>query len=160
MKIWLSILVSLFVTAGLQAQSVKKLSITELDAYIKKSEHPLVVSFWATWCAPCVEEIPWLQEAVQQYQDKKVELVLVSLDMPKAFPKEVDDFVRVKKFQATVFWLNETNADYFCPFVDPKWEGGIPATLFINNKTKYRKFFDRQLTDRQTGPAVKALVAE
>lgn len=153
-------IISLFLTSLVCAQTAKKVKITELEAYIKNSDHPLVISFWATWCAPCAEEMPWLQQAVQQHADKKVELVLVSLDLPKAFPGVINDFIKQKKIEATYFWLDETNADYFCPFVDPNWEGGIPATLFINNKTKYRKFFDRQLTDRQTGPAVKELVAE
>jgi thiol-disulfide isomerase/thioredoxin len=141
-------------------QEVKKVKIAELQEYIQKSDHPLLVSFWATWCAPCVEEIPWLQEAVQKYRDEKVELILVSLDFATSYPKKVTDFVKQKNFKATFFWLNETNADDFCPKIDPRWEGSIPATLLINHKTGYRRFFDRQLTDRQAEPEVKKLVGK
>jgi hypothetical protein len=45
--------------------------------------------------------------------------------------------------------LNETNADYFCPKIDPKWDGTLPSTLYVNNKTGYRAFFGRPMTDRQ-----------
>jgi hypothetical protein len=69
------------------------------------------------------------------------------------------DFIKKKKFSASFFWLDESNADYFCPKVDPKWSGGIPATLLINKRTGYRKFFERQLTDRQVEPEIKLLVA-
>ena len=83
---------------------------------------------------------------------------MVSLDFPEAYPAQISAFIKKKGFEASFFWLNETNADHFCPQVDPKWSGSIPSTLFINNKTGYRKFFERQLTDRQFVIEVAALV--
>lgn len=151
----------LLVSAGtLLGQEVKKVKMTDLEAYIKNSDHPLVVSFWATWCAPCVEEIPWLQEAVEKHKKDGVELVLVSLDFASYYPAKISAFIKEKKFKATFYWLDETNADYFCPFIDPKWDGAIPVTLLVNNKTGYRKFVNRQLTDRQVEPEIKLLIAE
>lgn len=141
------------------SQSIRKLKIDELVSYIDSSDHPLVISFWATWCAPCVEEIPWLQAGVEKYKNEKVELLLVSLDFDKEYPKGLQDFLRKKDFNATFFWLDESNADHFCPKVDEKWSGGIPATLFLNKQTGYRKFFERQLTDRQVEPEIRSLVA-
>lgn len=135
---------------------VKKIKITDLEEHIRNSDHPLVISFWATWCAPCVEEIPWLQEGVAKFKEQQVELVLVSLDFPRDFPEHIDTFIKKKNFSATFYWLDESNADYFCPKIHPRWEGGIPATLFVNNKTGYRRFFDRALTDRQVVPEINA----
>lgn len=145
----------LLLTLLLSAQ-VKKIKITDLEDYIRNSDHPLVISFWATWCSPCVEEIPYLQEGVAQFKDQKVELVLVSLDFPRDYPKNIDSFIKKKNFDATFYWLDESNADYFCPKIDPRWDGGIPANLFINNQTGYRRFFDRALTDRQVIPEISA----
>jgi thiol-disulfide isomerase/thioredoxin len=148
----------LLLTSVLFCQEIKKVKITEVEDYIKKSDHPIVVSFWATWCGPCVEEIPWLQEAVEKFKDSKVELVLVSLDFATNYPKKITDFIKTKNFTATFFWLDETNADYFCPKMDARWDGAIPATLLVNNKTGYRKFFLRQITDRQAQPEIALLV--
>lgn len=142
------------------SQEIKKVRINDLMEYIQKSDHPLVVSFWATWCVPCIEEIPWLQSAVENHKADSVELVLVSLDFASSYPKKLTEFVKQKQFTATCFWLNETNADEFCPKINERWQGGIPANLFINNKTGYRRFFDRQLTDRQAEPEVKKLVGK
>ena len=149
-----------FFAVDTQAQDVKKVKIEALDSYIKTSDHPLVISFWATWCAPCIHEIPWIETAVEKQRDKKVEYILVSLDFTEAYPKKIAEFAKQKKYTATLFWLDETNADYFCPTIDVKWSGGIPANLFVNNKTGYRKFIGRQITERQAIQETELLVKE
>jgi len=42
-----------------------------------------VVNFWATWCKPCIKEIPYFKELDSTYKDQKFKLLLVSLDFPK-----------------------------------------------------------------------------
>jgi len=143
----------------LRAQEVKKMKITQLEDYMLHCDHPLVVSFWATYCAPCNKEIPYFQTTVAKYKEKGVELLLVSLDLPDYYPGKISAFAKQHNYDVPIVWLDETNADYFCPKVDPKWSGGIPSTLFLNNKTHYRQFFDRQLTDLQVEKVVKELVA-
>lgn len=150
----------LLLTSAAFCQEVKKVTITDVEAYIKNSDHPLLVNFWATWCAPCVEEIPYFLETVNNYKEEGVELLLVSLDFPNYYPKKVVDFLKQKKWKATFFWLNETNADYFCPKIDAKWDGTIPVTLLVNNKTGYRTFFNRALTDRQVELEISKLVGK
>jgi len=140
------------------AQTIKKVKIEQLAEYIKQSDRPLVVNFWATWCAPCIEEIPYFQEEVKKYAAQKAELVLVSLDFTDAYPSKIAAFIKKHKYDASFYWLNETNADHFCPQIDAKWSGSIPSTLFINNKTGYRKFFERQLTHPQFAQNMKELV--
>lgn len=144
----------------LSAQQVKKAKINDIVEYFEKSDHPVIISFWATWCLPCIHEIPYFQQTVKKYQDKKVELILVSLDFKESFPRAIETFVKKNQYTASFFWLDETNADQFCPRIDPKWDGSIPATLFVNNKTNYRKFYDRQLTPLQVEAEIKAQVKE
>lgn len=141
-------------------QQVKKAKIGDIEALMESSDHPLIISFWATWCLPCIHEIPYFQETVKKYVDKNVELVLVSLDFRESYPAAIESFVKKKNYQANFYWLNETNADQFCPRIDAKWDGSIPATLFVNKKTGYRKFYDRQLTPLQVEAEVKTLVKE
>lgn len=130
-------------------QKVKKIKITDLEKIIAESKTPLIINFWATFCKPCMEEIPHFQKLGKKYEKKGVKLLLVSLDMKDDFPAKVNAFIKKKKIAIPVAWLDETNADYFCPKVDPAWSGAIPATLFVNNRNSYRKFTEEPLSEEQ-----------
>ena len=157
MRIVFILLLLLTGLAG-SAQTIKKIKITDLERTIAQSDHPLIVNFWATFCAPCVKEIPYFQSTVAHYPGEQVELILVSLDLPDYYPAKIASFAQGRGFTANIVWLDETNADYFCPKVDPRWTGGIPSSLFINNKTHYRRFFDRQLTEPQVDLEIKEML--
>ena len=142
------ILVFLFLTIfslGAVSQTIPTWKITDLEKYIANSEEPVVVNFWATYCAPCVKEIPYFQELVKKYEGKKVKLLLVSLDFKEFYPEKISSFAEKRSFTAPIVWLNETNADYFCPRIDESWSGVMPATLFVNNKTGFRSFYEEEL---------------
>ncbi len=160
MKNKIAIFFVLFLSCSFNAytQPVKKAKIEEIVAYISAADHPVVVNFWATWCAPCVHELPYFQSNISRYADQQVELVLVSLDFANAFPKKVKEFIKKNDYKATFFWLDESNADHFCPPIDEKWSGGIPATLFLNKKNGFRSFFERQLTEPQLKLELEKLV--
>ena len=158
-KFLLTLTMALLLAGTSPAQNkIEKIKITDLESYIANSDHPLIVNFWATFCVPCNYEIPYFQTWTDKYKDQKVELILVSLDLPNYFPEKIADFAKKSDYRARILWLNETDADYFCPKVDQRWSGGIPASLFINNKTHYRRFFDRQLTEPQVDLEIKKML--
>lgn len=135
-------MVSLF---RLQAQEIKEVSIMELDSVIRETSGPVVVNFWATWCAPCLEEIPYMQRLTAE---KGVAFYLVNLDNRRNFDDKLKDFVKSRDFKAVHFWLNETNADYFCPIVDEGWSGSIPASLFIHKEKQIRIFREEKIEEK------------
>jgi thiol-disulfide isomerase/thioredoxin len=140
------------------AQTVKKMKLDELTGYISKAEKPLVVSFWATWCSSCTEEIPYFISAINEKYKGEVELLLVSLDIKEYYPQKISAFAAKKNFNVPIAWLNEPNADIFCPKIDAGWSGAITSTLMVNNKKQYRKFYEQGLTLFQFEKGLKSLV--
>ena len=130
---------------SVKGQTIASWKVTKLQDYISKSDSVLVINFWATFCKPCKEEIPYFETIVNKYKDQKVKLLLVSLDLPDFYPNKIKVFAEKNNYNNQIVWLNEANADYFCPKVDKAWMGGIPSTLLINPKTGYKKFFEQQM---------------
>lgn len=157
MKTIIIALLSVFFFQSINGQGIKSVKMTELEAIIQKSDQPLIVNFWATFCKPCVEEMPYFQSAVAA-RGGKLGILLVSLDLASFFPLKIENFARKNNITAPIVWLNETNADYFCPRIDSSWSGSIPATLFINPKTGYKKFFEKQLKPEELDAEIAALL--
>ena len=157
---YLSILVITFllsVTAMTgKSQTIESWKITDLENYIKHSDSVLVINFWATFCKSCVAEIPYYQTIVQKYKNQKVKLILISLDLKEAYPGKITSFAAAHNYHNKIVWLNETDADYFCPRVDKKWSGVLPTTFFVNPKTGYRKLVEEQMTEKDFEKELKS----
>ncbi len=152
------IITFLFIAATINAQEIKRMKVTELARTIKESKKPLIINFWATFCVPCIQEMPYFQELVQQYKSKDVSLVFVSLDLKEAYPIRINEMAKKLNLVFPVAWLDETNADYFCPKIDTSWTGGMPSSLFVNNTTGYHKFFEDQLSKEKLEKEIREML--
>jgi thiol-disulfide isomerase/thioredoxin len=148
MKKLLFILFTVCSLQSLQAQEIRKLKIDQLMKMIDTASTPLVINFFATWCGPCIREIPWFEKHIAA-SNKKVKLLLVSIDFADDYPRAITMFIKKQAFKSQVVWLNETDADIFCPPVDKSWDGAIPVTLMVNNSKKYRQFYGQQLPEEK-----------
>ncbi len=141
------VLFLLFFVNTVYCQKIHQWKITDVVKFFSaKNDTTYIVNFWATFCKPCNEEIPHFIKLVEQYKSKKVKLLLVSVDLSSYLSKKLPAFIKANKYNTHHAWLNETNADYFCPKIDSRWSGAIPSTLFVNNKKGYRIFFEGEMT--------------
>lgn len=157
-KLTLTAAVVFFFAFVSTAQTVKKWKYADLEQYINQSKTPVVINFWATFCKPCVEEIPYFQKQVKQYADKKVKLILASIDFPEYFPEKIKAFAVKNSFTAEIIWIDEDDPGQFCPKIDTGWSGVLPATLFINKKKNYRSFHSQQLSEKDLKIELEKLV--
>lgn len=153
-----SILMVILLAIVTHSQEIKSVKITDLEKIIVESRTPLIINMWATWCMPCVKEIPYFLEEIKDHRKDSLTILLVSLDFKEAFPASISSVAKKRKFNAPIVWLDETNADYFCPKIDAKWSGAIPATIFINNKTDYRKFVEAQISHEKLKQEIMAML--
>lgn len=130
------------------SQQVKLITIDQLQERIKTGkDSTYVVNFWATWCAPCIKELPHFEKLGAEHKSEKLAVLLVSVDFKSKLTSAVVPFVKRKNLKNQVFLLNESNPQEYIDRVDPSWSGSIPATLFIKGDTK--KFIESELTYEQ-----------
>ena len=147
-----------FVTL-VNAQKIAKVKIEDVvKSYSTNNDTVYVVSFWATFCKPCNAEIPDFIKIVEKYKSQKVKLLLVSLDLPTYYPEKIKAFAQKNNYNTNIAWLDETNADHFCPLIDQKWSGAIPSTIIVNNKTGYRKFVEDQISAEDFEASIKEAI--
>jgi thiol-disulfide isomerase/thioredoxin len=111
----------------------------------QKSENIQVINFWATWCGPCVKELP-LFEKFNNAKPANVKITLVSMDLDlDPNPEKVYKFIERKKILSEVLILNEKNPNDWIDKIEKQWTGALPATIVINQKTGKRKFVEKEL---------------
>ncbi|NQX85260.1 MAG: redoxin domain-containing protein [Flavobacteriaceae bacterium] len=120
-------------------------SFNSVEKYLHLNDNKTyIVNFWATWCAPCVKELPDFEELYHKYRSQNVELLLVSLDFPHQYESKLKPFMITHNLKGKVLCLDDAAMNVWIPKVDADWDGGLPATL-IYNKDK-REFFYRTFT--------------
>jgi thiol-disulfide isomerase/thioredoxin len=125
-----------------QAKIIKLPQLQEMMA--QKADHIKVINFWATWCAPCVKEIPLFEKLGQERSDVKVTLVSMDLDLDPN-PEKVYRFIARKKLLSEVVILDEKDPNSYINQIEKSWSGAIPATIIINSRTGKRKFVEKEL---------------
>lgn len=141
------------------AQTIKLVDRNWISAMSQNnSDTTYIINFWATWCKPCVEEMPYFEQLSQTYQNQKVKVILVSCDFKKELDSRVIPFVKNKKLTSQVVLISETDPNTWIERVDSKFTGAIPATLIINGKKDFRYFKEGETTFKELDSIVKPII--
>jgi thiol-disulfide isomerase/thioredoxin len=138
-------------------QSIESITLADLQKILQApSDKILVVNFWATWCAPCIKELPLLEKLNQE--NLSVDVVLVSMDYD--LDPDLEKVVRFqsrKKLQSKILFLTETDPNAWIDKIDEKWSGALPATLVLNAKKNKRELVQGELAEGQLEKIIKKL---
>ncbi|HEX4948542.1 MAG TPA: M56 family metallopeptidase [Blastocatellia bacterium] len=92
----------------------------------------LVVNFWATWCPPCLKEIPEFARLDKEYRNRGVYVVTISMDEKARWETKVLPFLKKQNAEFQSFLLDSTNSQEMMEAVDKNWSGSLPATYVFD----------------------------
>lgn len=130
-----------FIMISVSAQKVPVMTFTEAEKLWTNATDTLyLVNYWATWCKPCIEELPDFLKLNEEYKSRKFKMILVSLDFPQHIESRVIPFMKKNGIQAQVILLDD-DANTWINKVNSNWDGSIPVTQIIykNKKEFYNK---------------------
>lgn len=134
----------LFLPIFVNGQSAEVIDVSKLESLLaSKKDKIQVVNFWATWCGPCIKELPYFESARQSMKDK-IDVTLVTVDFVEDLTK-VNKFIERKALKSRVLLIDNVDYNSWIDKVDTRWSGAIPATLIINTQTNERKFVESEL---------------
>jgi len=143
-KIFLS-LIFLSVLATSASAQVKMLSLPQLQKRISNPDTVYVVNFWATWCKPCIEELPYFEKLQASYKSQPLKVLLVSMDFESKLPA-VKTFARTHKLASEVYLAQRKSDQELIDAINKDWSGALPGTLIVNGKKGIRKFQEQEFT--------------
>lgn len=142
-------------------QPGSKVVTVKLDALESRfrsgGDTTFVVNLWATWCKPCVAELPWFENLHRRPDSlAPIRVVLVSLDAPSEL-SSVQRFVHRKGVTAEVVVLDEGKPHTWINRIDTTWSGAIPATFIVRRGGQHRVFFEREFTEEELRTTIRTV---
>lgn len=122
----------------------------------QKNDTVYVINFWATWCVPCLRELPNFEKINETYSDKKVKIVLVSMDFPNKIKSQLIPFIKKKELKSQIIVLDEPDANAWIDKIDENWSGAVPATLMYNKQKRF--FYSKPFTYNELETEINKLI--
>jgi len=128
-----------------QSKTVKLITYPQLEKRVSNTDTVYIVNFWATWCSPCVAELPNFEKLQQTYKGQPVKVLLVSMDF-KSKLNTVKAFAKSNKIMSEVYLADKPSEQVFIDQIDKNWSGALPGTMIVNAKKGIRKFYEKEFT--------------
>ncbi len=123
---------------------VKMLSVEDLWNRINNQTDTIyLVNFWASWCKPCVEELPLIENIDPFFKGNSVKVLLVSLDFSNQIESHLKPFIKKHFIMNEVLFLTNDDLNSDLLKINSEWSGTIPACLFKYKSNSY--FYEGQV---------------
>ena len=122
-----------------------------------KGSEVVLINFWATYCAPCIEEFPMIVDLSNEYKDQGLKVYFVSADWSDR-EKEVLDFLKRQGVRGISFIKEEGNDNNFINEISKEWSGALPFTLVYDKNGNLSDFWEMEKNkNRFESAIIKAL---
>ncbi len=130
-----------FVLNGsIKAQDIRVVKFADLQKWKNdKSDTVYVINFWATWCKPCLVEMPAFESLGERFAGAKVKVLMVSLDAPTDLENKVKPYVRKYYLRNPVYLYHDPKVKKWQQKLHPNFSGSLPATLIHQGSHRYTK---------------------
>lgn len=147
-QILITILIALtsYVSSAQEVEIIRKAQLDALLSPSNTNDTAYVINFWATWCKPCVKELPYFERLNRESEHKKVRVLLISLDFKRNLDSHLKSFLKKNNIQSKVVLLDEPDYNSWINDVSADWSGAIPATIFIKGSSGKKSFHEKEFT--------------
>ncbi|MUU79701.1 TlpA family protein disulfide reductase [Winogradskyella endarachnes] len=148
------LLIFLITVLPVQDETLEVYDYDGLEPLINQKDDKVhVVNFWATWCGPCIKELPYFEALNEKYRHEDVDVLLVSLDFPSKYETALKPYIKKHKLKSRVVALNDNDQNRWIPAIDESWSGALPATIIY--KGDKRMFYEKSFTQEELEKEVK-----
>ncbi|MBL7922794.1 MAG: TlpA family protein disulfide reductase [Bacteroidia bacterium] len=151
-----------FLGLNFSAADAQMVKVFKFDELTKRRYHAhdsiVVINIWATWCKPCVEELPGFLKLEQEFENKRVRFVYLSIDFKRELETKLLPFLRKNQISSEVILLDEPDYNSWIDKIDPSWQGSIPATLITDAKAGKQLFHEGELTYEELKSMINPLL--
>jgi thiol-disulfide isomerase/thioredoxin len=114
------------------------MDLPAIERAVHRSGKPVLVHFWASWCGPCLDELPLIDKFARDARGRGVDFLSLSLDDPKRAGDRVVKTLAQKAPSLTRNIVKIDDSDAFINAIDVEWEGAIPALFAYDSQGRLR----------------------
>ena len=145
-----SMLLLILLSTNCMGQSAISIKLLQLDKLINQQDDTTyIINFWATWCKPCIHELPYFRNVEANHKEEKIRFIYISLNFKRELDSVLNKFLKMNSFNSVVYLIDEPDYNQWIEKVDIHWQGNIPATLIYNSSKNKRSFFNRELDEKE-----------